>query len=201
MPQQQYTTQDYMAQGVYNALSLSVFAQALGLMVAAGGFAVAPVEMSVSDPAVKELRKAYGDSLVSKAIEDVGTDDAISLAIRVEHYVHEDLIKKYGEWAANIAIEAAPPGDLRTAREIAQSLSSRGVTQTSSAVEKVHAVAAGKMRGRSKAEPVRDTQTGIQYQSKYAAGKAVAHEYGMDPTNTHVWYQIVKTDPNRFVSI
>lgn len=45
---------------------------------------------------------------------------------------------------------------------------------------------------------VKDTKTGIVYPSLYATGKALAAEFGLDPLNQQVWYQIQKKDPERF---
>ena len=45
----------------------------------------------------------------------------------------------------------------------------------------------------------KDTKTGQEYASKSKAGKAVAAEYGLDPNDSFVWYQVVRADPGRFV--
>lgn len=46
---------------------------------------------------------------------------------------------------------------------------------------------------------VKDTKTGTIYPSKFAAGKALATEFELDPFDTKVYYQIVKKDPARLV--
>lgn len=46
---------------------------------------------------------------------------------------------------------------------------------------------------------VKDTKTGTVYYSKAEAGRAVAAEYGLDPTSIFVWYEVLKLDPKRFV--
>jgi hypothetical protein len=187
----------------YQVMSLSVFSTALGMIVGAVGVetAIPLAQITATDPAVEELRKAYGDVIVSKALKDVPEANAVELAHKVEFYVEQDLRKRYGDWAANIALNAAPPGDLSTAIEIAKTLSERQVTRDSTPAQKVQAVARGKMRGRHKAEPVKDTKTGISYPSKGAAAKAVAAEYGLRPDDTFSWYAIIKRDPKRFVAI
>ena len=48
---------------------------------------------------------------------------------------------------------------------------------------------------------VRDTKTGIVYQSKYAAGRAVAAEYGIDPESEFIYYRINGADKERFVAV
>lgn len=40
--------------------------------------------------------------------------------------------------------------------------------------------------------PVRDTRTGQVYQSKYKAGKALASQFGFNPTDKFVRYKILK---------
>jgi len=186
--------------GMVKVMTLSIFASSLGIIMAASeGLEVAPSQLKATDPAIKDLREAYGDSAVDKALFDVPDADAVKLAHRVEFYVHRELRAKYGEYAANQAIISAPPGELNTAIEIAKSLSESKVAEGSPGSEKAKAVAKGKLRGRSKAEPQKDTKTGVIYRSKSAAGMAVAAEYGLDTTNTYIWYEIKKRDPNRFI--
>jgi len=55
-----------------------------------------------------------------------------------------------------------------------------------------------KGRGRSSAQPVRDKVTNLIYGSKAKAGMAVASEYGLDPENSWVWYEVIRKDPARF---
>jgi hypothetical protein len=190
----------------FTAMSLGIASSALGIILGATTIAkTTPLaKVKPSDAAIQELRKAYGDKIVDKALgdfEDPSKAYASEVAASVEKYVYEDLRARYGDWAANIAIDAAPPGDMGTAIAIAKTLSERRVTSGSTAAEKVAAVSKGKMVGRSAAEPVKDTKTGITYKSKYAAGKAIAGEYGLDPTNTHVYFDIVRRDPERFVRV
>lgn len=44
---------------------------------------------------------------------------------------------------------------------------------------------------------IRDTKTGKVYPSMFSAGKALATDYGLDPADTKVYYQIIKKDPTR----
>ena len=99
------------------------------------------------------------------------------------------------------ALAAAPPGDLRTANEIAATLAGQKVTEATAPGVMEKAVEAGKKKARVKkaAQPVKDTKTGITYKSKASAGMAVAAEYGEDPTNHFAWYPVIKKDPSRFV--
>lgn len=198
----QLTPMEIITTGLVSVMTLNIYASALGMIVAAMGPAAleAPLaKLKATDPAVAELSKAYGDVIVGKALADVPEADAIELAQRVEYHVYQDLRAKYGDWAADRAIEGAPPGDLVSAIEIAKVLREKRVDQYSPPIVQAKAVARGKLRGRSKAEPVRDTRTGIVYRSKYAAGAAVAKDYpGLDPKNTYVWFAILKKDPKRF---
>ncbi len=59
----------------------------------------------------------------------------------------------------------------------------------------------GRFGGRQGTVKVKDKQTGEFYGSKSKAGKAVAAEFGLDPDNNFVWYQIVKQAPERFEEI
>lgn len=196
---QQMNPQQFAVQAIYTVMSLSIFAEAMGLIVVASGLSKVPARLKAGDPAVQELRNAFGDSVVDRALADVPGAEAVELAKRVEHYVYQDLRATYGDWAANIAINSAPIGDLRTAKEIARALSERNITQSSSVPEKAKAVARGKMRGRSLAEPVRDTKTGTVYPSKYKAGLAVATEYGF-VADQYAYFKIIQKDKTRFVS-
>ena len=55
-----------------------------------------------------------------------------------------------------------------------------------------------KFAGKRKAVKIVDKQTGVVYDSKSKAGKALAEEFGLDPGNSFVWYQVVKAAPDRF---
>lgn len=47
-------------------------------------------------------------------------------------------------------------------------------------------------------KPIRDTETGTEYPSEGAAGRALYHLVNGDPKNTFVWYKIVRAFPQRF---
>lgn len=53
------------------------------------------------------------------------------------------------------------------------------------------------LRSLAGAEKIIDTRTGIVYPSKRAAATAVAAEYGLDPSSSLAWYEILKVDPSR----
>ena len=55
------------------------------------------------------------------------------------------------------------------------------------------------------ARPVKDLHTGKVYPSKSQAGKELASEFGLDGTDSLVWYQIVKilrkSYPGRIIEV
>ena len=201
MTTNQVNVQQIMAQAVVGVMTVGIFASAIGIMVAAAGVEAIPagvVGTRATRKGIATLKEAFGSSVVNRAVKDVGTDDIVILATRVEELVKANMIDEYGEWATNTALTAAPPGDLRAAKEIARSLSEQRVT-SASPPEKVEQVAeTGVKKARAKAKPVVDTKTKIQYKSESAAGRAVAAEYGFDHNDHFVWYKILKEDPERF---
>ena len=205
MTNQQVNSQQLIAQAVTSALTVSVFASAMGMLIAAAGVEAMPAGIKGAKPTRKgivDLRSAFGTTLVNKAIANVSADDIITLAREVERLYVEEMRKKYGDWATEQALEAAPAGDVRIANEIALALSQTKVTSASTPEKKQIAVDKGKKRGgRKVAQPVKDTITGIVYHSKASAGMAVAAEYDLDPKNHFIWYEVIKKDPKRFVKV
>lgn len=191
-------TQAVMTQAIVSVMALNVFAQTIAIMMAAAGMPPTIKKLKVTDPVVVALKEAYGSDIVSKAVEAVPGLDPVELARKVEELVYKDMEARYGEWAAKTAIQAAPLGDLRTAREIASTLAARGTTSSSPPAVIEAAASVGKRRGRAKAKPVIDSKTGIWYRSESGAAKAVAKEYGLDPGDHFAWYVIIKRDPSRF---
>lgn len=197
MTNQQLATQQLVAQARVAALTLSVTAIALGILLAASGFEAIP-EIPATRKGIRSLRESFGDYIVDKAIKNVGRENIVLLAVEVDRLVRENMVAAYGEWATEEALRQAPPGDLRTAREIASALSKRRITPISPPEKVEEAVSTGQKKARAEAKPVTDTKTGITYKSEYAAGKAVAAEYGFDPADHFAWYKILKADPERF---
>jgi len=186
------------ANGVVTVMVLNVFASAIG-MLAVG--AAIPAGIPAVDRGIRDLRLTFGTDLVNLAIKNVGRDDILILAKEVGDLYTNRMRKQYGDFATTSALAAAPPGDLRTANEIAATLAGQKVTEVTAPEVKEEAVEAGKKRakGRQVAQPVKDTKTGIVYGSKARAGMSVAEEYGLDSKNHFVWYEILKKDPTRFV--
>jgi hypothetical protein len=54
--------------------------------------------------------------------------------------------------------------------------------------------------GARKAHPIRDTETGKEYASKYQAGKDLYWLVGGDVEDLHVWFKIAKKFPDRFLT-
>lgn len=52
-----------------------------------------------------------------------------------------------------------------------------------------------------RAMPILDTKTEREYQSKASAGRDIAPEFGLDPTDQHAWYDVVAAaEPDRFLT-
>ena len=187
-----------IAQAMTGAMAVSVLATALGMLAAS---ATVPAGIPAADRGIHDLRQMFGVDIVNLAIKNVGRDDILILAKEVGDLYTNGMRRKYGDWQTTSAIASAPPGDLRTANEIAATLAGQKITETSTADVKGKAVEAGKKKARGKrvAQPVKDTKTGIRYGSKASAGMAVAGEYGLDSKNHFIWYEVIKKDPTRFV--
>ncbi len=200
MTTQQVNPNQLISQAVTGALAVSVMATALGMLAVTAGI---PAGIPAVDKGIKDLRLTFGTDLVNLAIKNVGRDDILILAKEVGNLYTDKMRKRYGDWQTTSALASAPPGDLRTANEIAATLAAGKVTVLSAPDVKGKAVEAGKKKARGKrvAQPVKDTKTGITYGSKARAGMAVAAEYGFDPKNHFVWYEVIKKDPDRFVRV
>lgn len=57
----------------------------------------------------------------------------------------------------------------------------------------------GLFGGKRTKTAIKDTKTGTVYASKAQMGKRVAAEFGLDPGNNFVYYQIITKAPDRFV--
>ncbi len=200
MTSQQINPNQLIAQAATGALAVSVMATALGMLAAT---AAVPAGIPAADRGVHDLRLTFGTDLVNLAIKNVGRDDILILAKEVGDLYTDRMRKRYGDWQVTSALASAPPGDLRTANEIAATLAVGKVNVLSPPDVKEKAVEAGKKKARGKrvAQPVKDTKTGITYGSKASAGMAVAAEYGLDPKNHFAWYEVIKKDPDRFVRV
>lgn len=192
-------TQQVISQAIVGAMAVSVFASVLGMLAAT---AAVPAGIPAVDRGIRDLRQTFGAGLVDLAIKNVGRDDILILAKEVGDLYTAKMRRDYGDWQTSSALAAAPPGDLRTAHEIAAALSGQKVTEVSLPGAKEKAVEAGekKAKVRKAAQPQKDTKTGIIYSSKAKAGMAVAADYGLDPTETFIWYAVIKKDPKRFVA-
>ncbi len=187
-----------MATVMVYATVLNVVASAIGILAIG---ATIPAGIPAVDRGIRDLRLTFGTDLVNLAIKRVGKDDILVLAREVGNYYTDRMRKQYGDWQTTSALAAAPPGDLRTANEIAASLAGQKVTEATAPGVKEKAVETGikRAKGRRAAQPQKDTKTGIEYTSKAKAGMAVAAEYNLDPTETFIWYEVIKKDPKRFV--
>jgi len=204
---------EVISQAVVGALTVSIMASAMGVMLAGAGasaYTVKPSELKGTQAMLSALKQAYGNKVVDDAVQNVGYDNALALAQEVERLMIADMTAKYGLLATTTALAVAPPGDVTAAHEIAKMLAERAASRnqsvgsylvTSSASEKKVVANKVKKVGAAARTPCIDTKTGIQYKSHYAAGKATAAEYGLDPTDTRVWFAIIKRDPTRFKNV
>ena len=185
--------------GMVTVMAVNVLASALGMLAAP---AAMPSGIPVVDRGIRDLRQTFGVELVDLAISNVGRGDILILAKEVAALYTNKMRRQYGDWQTTSALASAPPGDLRAANKIAATLAGQKVTEASApaVVEKATETGKKRAKGRQTAKPQKDTKTGIVYSSKAKAGMAVATEYGLDPTETFVWYAVIKKDPTRFVS-
>jgi len=204
----QYNLQQVAEQAMYSVAAVSVMSVAVGIMVASMGTEVLklpPEERKGTKRALDDLRVAFGADVVNEAVESVGYDDILALCKEVEKLYIDKMKELYGEYATNTALKSAPPGDIKTANEIAKALAGRGYGKFGQTIAPAHAeeqaTKVGISKARKKAKPQKDTRTGIVYRSKASAGMAVAAEYSLDPTETFIWYEVIKKAPDRFVSV
>lgn len=207
----QYNLQQVAEQAMVTVAAVSVMSVAMGIVVAAMGvevLKVPPEERKGTKKALDDLRVAFGADVVNEAVESVGYDDIIVLCKEIEKLYVGKMKNLYGDYATNTALKSAPPGDVKTANEIAVALSKRGYGKFADpksipAPTNITHLAAqeGVTKARKKAKPQKDTRTGVMYKSKASAGMAVAAEFGLDPTETFIWYEVIKKAPDRFVSV
>lgn len=204
-----FDVQQVMTQAMVYVMSISIMSTAMGVAMASMGpeLLTKPTEAKGKKKAVEDLKITFGADIVTQAVKNAGDSDILSLCKEIEKLYIAQMREKYGTYAADTALKAAPPGDIKTANEIAISLSNRGygkfaqqVIPAPTGVE-ASAIRTGTLKGRRKAKPQKDTTTGIMYKSQAAAGMAVAAEYGLDATETFIWYEVIKKAPNRFVRV
>lgn len=210
MSTQYFDAQQLVTQAMVTTMAVSIMATAMGVVVGAMGPEVLTLpagERKGTTKALNDLKVSFGVDLVNKAVKNVGSDDILGLCKEIEKLYIAQMKEKYGIYATESALRAAPPGDIKTANEIAIALSNRGYGKfgetkaPAPTIVEASAVATGTKKGRQKAKPQKDTTTGVLYKSKAAAGMAVATEYGLNPTETFIWYEVIKKAPNRFVPV
>ncbi len=198
--------------GMVGVMAVNIIASMVGILATTATVMPIAAGVPATDAGIKGLAQAFGSDVVNKAIKNVGRDDILLLAAEVERLVVAQMRKLYGDKNTVAALNAAAPGDLTTAREIARRLAglppqmqeivvhaieTPEAPQTAKVEQTVKSI---KKKGRQAAQPVKDTKTGTVYASKARAGMAVAAEYGLDSKNHFVWYEVIKKDPKRFVA-
>ncbi len=193
------------AAGMVYATVVSVFAQALGVMMIGAPLTQAPAGRTPTKQGLADLRATFGPDIVGQALKDAGEGaDITQIAMAVEGVAMARLEAKYGKNIATKASASCPPLDWRCVRETAQvlyGLEKKGITTETHPAEIAESTEKVKAKGKRTAQPVKDTKTGIVYHSKASAGMAVAPEYDLDPKNHFVWYEILKLAPDRFVRV
>lgn len=187
---------------VYTVAALNIYAVSVGILMGPiiAMAAVPPRELVAEEQGIQDLREALGSEVVDRALREVPDRNILRVAEVAERLVKAGMVSKYGVWAADLAWKAAPPGDIRTAREIAATLSGQGITPASPVVKVEKAIETGKKNawaGRKPPKRTLDTKTGIEYPAMWRAASAIAAEYGLDPTDTRVFYKIREKDPTR----
>jgi len=191
------STQEVLTQAIVSVMTVNIVASAMGMLTIG---AAIPSGIPAADRGIRDLRQTFGTEIVNTAIKNVGRDDILILASEVASLYENSMRRKYGDFATTQALASAPPGDLRTANEIATVLAGQKVTESSPSAEVERAVSTGEKKARVKkaAQPQLDTKTGIKYDSKAKAGMAVAAEYDLNSKDHFIWYSVIKKDPTRF---
>ena len=185
---------------VVQAAAYSAYATALGVAISTMGLAL---ETGPGETVMSDLRHAFGSSIVNQAVKNVGSDNMRILAEEINKLFEDDLRTRYGDYIANTALLAAPPGETKKVEDIARVLAGRGITETTPAPVAAHTteVAKRKAARRRPAQALRDNKTGVVYKSLHAGYVAVAGEYGMDPKDSWGIYAVMKEDPGRFSKV
>ncbi|GAI71351.1 unnamed protein product, partial [marine sediment metagenome] len=76
--------------------------------------------------ALDDLKVAFGTDIVNAAVRNVGYEDILTLCKEIEKLYTDDMKEKYGAYAVTAALRSAPPGDIKTANEIAIAFARRG---------------------------------------------------------------------------
>jgi len=195
------TSQQQINAMVVQAVAYSAYATALGVAISTMGLAL---ETAPHPDVIRDLKIAFGSDAVDKAIKKVGKDDMHALAKEIDRIFVEDLRTKYGDYATDAALQAAPPGETRKVEEIAKIISGRGITVATPApvAEKVTEAAKKRAARKHPPKPLQDTKTGVIYKSLHAAYLAVGvPEFGMDPKDSWGIYAVMKAHPDRFKKV
>ena len=204
------------------AMTLSIFAQALGVMSASASLKIPLTEQAPSESAKKELASVYGAALVAKVLNENPGADIAALAGAIDGEATAQMRLKYGDKIADIAISTADPLDYKGALRIAESIKNKGQLPAEVAVPSATGKQKSARGGRKPGQPQLDTKTGIEYPTKSAAARGVLAEFRakyegkIDPKNnkpliqffnadgtpnTFVWYGMIKVEPGRFKEV
>ena len=184
------------------ALSYSAYATSIGIAMATMGDSLSGIKPE--DQVLKDLRYMFGSSLVDEAIKNVGKDaDVIVLARELDKLFNRNLVDKYGQYIADMALNATFPGDTKKVEEIAKVLAGQKISYSTPEPTQEVALQKAVVRASIKypPRPQKDNITGKVYKSQWQAYKSVATEYGYDPAEHRGIYKLKKEHPNRFSNI
>lgn len=182
-------------QASVQVLAFSAFSNAIGMLMSATSMTELPKHSKATEAGIKDLRHAFGNSIVDAALKKVGAnDDIVSIAQAVNDEFLAALGKQYSPEEVSTALNACPPGDMRCVISVVKSIheghggsfeqltnSSSTTQESSTQTKKITYIQStggtSKIRGRHAGRKVKDMKTGIVYDSLAAAGRALAPEY------------------------
>jgi hypothetical protein len=187
-------------EAVVTALSFSALAQAMGILISGTSMSVAPRQSKATRQGIIDLRQAFGNEVVDKALKDAGSDaDIVSISEAVDQEFNRYLRSKYTEFEVATAINTCPAGDLRCVYEVANRLHNKGVTAASPPAQIVGVSAVGvqiaekkksTLAGPHAGKKIYDRLTKTTYPSRAAAARAVKTELGLDDTKSFWEFKI-----------
>ena len=98
--------QQVMSLGV-QAMTLNIFAQALGIMASGAALKVPLTEQTPSQAAVKELSHVYGVELTTKVLNENPGKDIATIAAAIDAEATSMMRQKYGDKVTEMALACA----------------------------------------------------------------------------------------------
>ena len=146
----------------------------------------------------------FSSSLLDDAIKNDRKDaDIIVLARELDKLFNKNLVDRYGQYIADMALNATFPGDTKKVEEIAKVLAGQKISYSTPEPAQEVALQKAVIKASIKypPRPQKDNITGKVYKSQWQAYKNVAAEYGYDPAEHRGIYKLKKEHPDRFSNI